>query len=392
MNVLVTDCQLRNAVTIIRSLGKRGLTVFAGDSDRISTGFFSKYVSKRVVYPDIGEYETQFIEQLLSFIKKERIDIVFPISNEAVLTLAKHRSLFGEKVRIPITDYDTLEKASDKALTFRLAEKLGISMPRTFYPEALSDLDEVDCFPVILKPRLSSGSRGLALCHNLIELRKNYQERSEKYRGMIVQEYIPVDGYGSGEFCWYGVYDWDSVCKGYGCFKPLRSYPIRLGPSTVQESVEVEQINEISFKLLDYIRWKGLVQIDLRIDVRDRVPKLIEINARCWAPLRHSIKVGLDVPSLWLNLALGKSISKQPLIKTGIRTRWLLPGDILWFLSAKKDYKNIKEFFSFKGANYDLIEKSDMKPVFGFFLASFMYLFNKEKRQMIIRKNVRRSI
>ena len=34
------------------------------------------------------------------------------------------------------------------------------------------------------------------------------------------------------------------------------------------------------------------------------------------------------------------------------------------------------------------IEKDDLKPIFGFFLASLSYLFNKEKRQLIFRDSI----
>ena len=44
-NVLVTDAQMRSSLAVIRSLGKRGLNVTAGEETRFATGFFSKYCS-----------------------------------------------------------------------------------------------------------------------------------------------------------------------------------------------------------------------------------------------------------------------------------------------------------------------------------------------------------
>ena len=389
MKILITDCQLRSSVALIRYFGKQGFFIIAADKDRISTGFYSKYTREKFVYPDITKSEKCFIEQLSAFVKKENVDIVFPISNESILAIAKHRNHFDKSVSIPIADYDTLIQAVNKARTFRKAEELEIPIPKTYYPIRYSELEQIDNFPVILKPTISSGSRGLTICNNKSELKNSFYKNISLNGDLIVQEYIPINEDNGGEYCWYAIYDWNGECKGYGCYKTIRSYPIGTGPSTVQESVEIEKVNEISFKLMKGFNRKGLVQIDYRIDARDEIPKLIEINGRSWAPLTHSMQAGLNVPRIWLDLALKKPIPKQPPIKLHVKTRWLLPADILWFLSSKKNKKNIKEFFQFKNINFDLLQKADLKPIFGFFLASITYLFNKDKRQLIIRNNRR---
>ena len=388
MKILITDSQVRSAVALIRYFGKRDHYIISADSDKISTGFYSKYTKKKFIYPNIIKSEENFITKFSDFVHTEKVDIIFPISNESVLAIAKHRSRFNNNIKIPIADYDTLIKGTDKALTIKEAEKIRVPIPHTYYLNDLSDLNKIKDFPVILKPTISCGSRGLTLCKNGDELVYNYKTLANHFSGLIAQEYIPVDENAGGEFCWYGVFDWDSECKGYGCYKTVRSYPIGNGPSTVQESVEIEHINEISISLLQHLKWQGLVQIDYRIDSRDNVPKLIEINGRTWAPLAHSFHAGLDVAEMWLNLAVGNFVAKQPPIKTGVKTRWLLPADILWFLSAPKTLHNIKDFFTFSDYNFDLIQKDDLKPIFGFFLASLSYLFNKEKRQLIFRDSI----
>jgi len=388
MKILITDSQVRSAVALIRYFGKRDYYIIAADSDKISTGFYSKYTKKKFIYPYIIRSEENFITKFSDFVNTEKIDIIFPISNESVLAIAKHKNKFISSVKIPIADYDTLIKGTDKAITFKEAEKIKVPIPDTYYLNDISDINKIQDFPVILKPTISCGSRGLTLCKNGDALVNNYKHLTTHFSGLIAQEYIPVDDNVGGEFCWYGVFDWESECKGYGCYKTVRSYPIGSGPSTVQESVEIERINEISIRLLKHLKWQGLAQVDYRIDLRDNIPKLIEINGRSWAPLAHSLHAGFDVAKMWLELALGGFVAKHPLIKTGVKTRWLLPADILWFLSAPKTINNINDFFTLSGYNFDLIQKDDLKPVFGFFLASLSYLFNKEKRQLIFRDSI----
>ena len=139
---------------------------------------------------------------------------------------------------------------------------------------------------------------------------------------------------------------------------------------------------------MTHLKWQGLAQIDFRVDARDNIPKLMEINPRLWASVQHSINIGLDVPKIWVDLALSRPIPEQPLIKTGVKSRWLLPADILWFISAPKTIENIKNFFNFRNSSYELLDMDDWKPILGFFIASLDYLFHKEKRKMIIRQKL----
>jgi len=44
-NVFVTDAQMRSSVAVIRSLGKKGLKVTAGEETKFATGFFPDIVN-----------------------------------------------------------------------------------------------------------------------------------------------------------------------------------------------------------------------------------------------------------------------------------------------------------------------------------------------------------
>ena len=49
----VTDAQMRSSLAVIRSLGKSGINVTAGEETRFATGFFSKYCTNHAVYPSL---------------------------------------------------------------------------------------------------------------------------------------------------------------------------------------------------------------------------------------------------------------------------------------------------------------------------------------------------
>jgi len=92
--VLVLDAQMRNSLAVIRSLGKSGLKVDAAEGTRFATGFFSKYCEKRFVYPNPLECTDEFINYLLDLVKKNKYEMIFPITDNTVLPIVLHKDEF----------------------------------------------------------------------------------------------------------------------------------------------------------------------------------------------------------------------------------------------------------------------------------------------------------
>jgi hypothetical protein len=55
--------------------------------------------------------------------------------------------------------------------------------------------------------------------------------------------------------------------------------------------------------------------------------------------------------------------------KTGVKCRWLIPGDLLWFaaslLGRRDKLRVIREFSRFGGMKYDILSKDDLLPAVG---------------------------
>ena len=87
----------------------------------------------------------------------------------------------------------------------------------------------------------------------------------------------------------------------------------------------------------------------------------------------------MDYPSLLHEVLTGRKIGARNSYKIGVKSRWLLPGDMLWFMYSKKNWKNTKEFFKFGGYHYDIVSWDDPMPSFAFFMIAVSYLFSKKK-------------
>jgi len=71
--------------------------------------------------------------------------------------------------------------------------------------------------------------------------------------------------------------------------------------------------------------------------------------------------------------------------KPGVQCRWLLPGEILWYLSSPQKLKNLRELLRFDIPD-DIISWSDPGPTLGFVLATLRYSMDREMWRFVLRR------
>lgn len=386
--VLVTDALMRNSLAIIRSLGKRGLEVTGAEETRFATGFFSRYCKNKIVYPSPDKYPDKFAEYLLEVVRGDNYQVIFPVTDCTVIPIAKHKQEFSKYTLVPLPDYEVVMKAMDKAETIRISQESGIAHPKTHVVDSIEEIgaiqDELQ-FPVVIKPRRSAGSRGLTLCQSAEELSLKYPEVVATYGPCMIQEYIPPGGEELGV---YVLLNFDSELRAVTVQKRLRSYPVSGGPSTLRETISKPELVEVAVSLLKAFRYWGIAMVEFKVDPRDNQPKLMEVNPRWWGSLQLSILSGVDFPHLLYRLVTEGDIEPTLDYETGVKCRWLLPGDILWFISANRKLQNLPKFLKYE-RNDDIVSASDLGPTVGFFLSSLRFAFDKDMWKFVIRKPIR---
>jgi predicted ATP-grasp superfamily ATP-dependent carboligase len=382
--VFVTDAQMRSSLAVIRSLGRKGLEVTGGEETRFTTGFFSKFCEHSVVYPTTKKDEDKFVTYMKELVNDNEYDVIFPMTDDTVIPIVKHKKEFSKHTIVPFPDYEILVNAIDKSKTLRVAMENGIPCPETHFINTLSDLEEIRnnlSYPIIIKPAKGYGARGVALCKSEEDLEHKSKEVFATHGPLLAQEYIPH----GDELGVYALFNFDSEPRAVTVQRRIRSYPVSGGPSTLRESIKNPKLVEIAFKLLKILDWQGVAMVEFRVDPRDNTPKLMEINPRFWGSLQLSIFSGVDFPYLLYKLVTEGDIEPVMDYKRGVKCRWMLPGDIFWFLSAPNKIGNLREFCRFR-TNYDIISLEDPGPTFGFMLATVRYLFDREMWKFIIRK------
>lgn len=378
--ILLTDGQQRKTLAAARSLGTKNISVLVSEETRMNPSGFSRYCKKSLICPNPAYEPERYYEWLKHTIKRFDCDVMFPMDDCSMQAVMKHREEFESMCTLPIPCYDSYIKACDKGEAVKIALEAGADCPKTYMPANWGEVeilaDEIN-YPAVIKPRLSSGSRGIRKVYSKQELHRLYEQIHKDYPEPIVQEYI-----GSGvryDVCL--LYDMEGRLKASFVQKELRHFPVEMGPSTIQESVYYPELLEKSLLIMKKLPWRGVVELEYMIDGRDGKPKFMEINPRFWASVQTAIYAGVDFPWLLYNISKGNNISGVHEYKTGIRCRWLLPGDMLHLLTVKKRLCMDPPFFS--KIRDDIAWLKDPMPVLGFMLACLRYLFNFKMWKMM---------
>ena len=386
MSVLVTDGHFRKTLAVVRSLGRKGIPVTVGERTFLNTSFFSKYCAKRLVYPSPRRFPDQFIEFLLKEIKESHYDCLFPMEEETLLLLAKYHSEISQYTYLLSPDLKQIEFVRDKRNLMEFAETHGIPTPKTFQIQGTEDLHSSSIpIPAVIKPRISSGSFGIVYVKKKEDLIPSYQSVHERYPFPIIQEWIPDGG---GTYGLSALFDETSSIKAAFIHKKLRMYPVQGGPSTLREGVEHPQIMALGLSLLKSLNWVGVGMIEFKVDPRDGIPKLMEVNPRFWGSLQLAIISGVDFPYLILRMARRESFEPILRYQVGKRCRWLLLGDILHFLNNPNRLHLRPSFFHFldPDTSYDIISKDDPLPLLGSVATFFTFLYDPEMKRFLERR------
>lgn len=380
--VLVLDGFWNKTVAAVRSLGRRGFFVGVGERTLLSPAFFSRYCSRRFLHPSPARNPSGFLDALERELRIRRYDVVLPMEFSTQLLLSRNRERLETWARLPVPDADLCLRANDKGWVTRQAMRLGIEVPATVFPagpdEASRMADRLP-YPVLVKPRTSSGGRGIRRANRPEEFLYAYASVHARFPVPIVQEELSAGGTGLGVAC---LLNFSSRPCASFAYRRLREYPAGGGPSTLRESVLDPELVRLSETLLSSIGWTGVAMVEFRTDPRDGRPKLLEVNPRFWGSLNHAIVCGVDFPHLLYRLAVEGDLPVQGPYRAGVRTRTLLPGELLHFLERPETlWKRTGERAA--PAPDDLIVLEDPFPAVGRIASLLAFLYDEEYRNML---------
>lgn len=386
--VLVLDGMWNKSLAAVRALARRGLEVTAGEYTRWATALFSKHCSERFIYPSPLTRPAVFLHDLEKKLETGKYDVVFPMewTTQSLLADPETRSRLERFVRIPFGDSSVAALLNDKSFVMRKAETLGIATPRTWHPLSVDDVREIAgelSYPLLIKPRSSSGSRGILPVADSQDLLAAYLRVHAQYPLPILQERIPSGGESLGVCVLLNA---ASEVRATFAYRKIRQYPMQGGPSTLRESIRHDGIAAAAARFLQSVKWTGVAHLEFMVDPRDGIPKLLEVNPRFWGSLALAVEAGVDFPYLLYRMAMDGDIAPAADdYPAGIVCRWLLPGDLLHFMANPDRFRMTPGFFDFRVKD-DILSLSDPLPVLGRVLSLFPLMSDPDMRKLISRR------
>lgn len=336
--VLVTDGESRKALCAVRTLGKHGYEVYVCSNQKINLSASSKYCFKSFLTPDPIIEKERYLEQIQRVLKKYNIDVILPMEDDTVELFILNKQVLGNTKSL-LPNHDSFMIARDKAKTMQHARVSNIPIPETHnINNGLELQNEIpdDKFPLIIKPRMSSGSRGISIAKNKTELIEKYPTIHKEYSNPVVQQYL------TGNFEKIQVlvlFDEKHELKLSCTYQGIREFPVDGGPVTLWKTVQHDKIEDKTIRFLRNINWTGFAEVEYVFDPSHEQYYLMEINPRFSANIALAVELGIDFPLYFAKISLNEEVETTRNEHYEQYAQWLLPGDIMNFIFNKERFK-----------------------------------------------------
>lgn len=294
--VLVTGAGGPSGVAVMESLRGAGVRVLAGDIDPYAAGLYLVDEADRLLLPR-GD-APQFAAVLLEHCRREQVAVVVPTVDSELLPLAEQRDAYAAAgVRLALAPHETLLACLDK---WRLHERCEgtVRVPWTLLLDADFDPSAVE-LPVIVKPRVGSGSRGI----HLIERPEQFASL-ERDGSLLVQEHLPG-----------AEHSLDVLVREDGevlAVVPRVRLKVDSGIAVTGRTVRDEALVAFGRAVAERIGLRGVANVQVRQAVGGE-PALLEVNPRVPGTMPLTVAAGVDMPRLWVDEALGQPMPDGPL-------------------------------------------------------------------------------
>ncbi|HEX8254668.1 MAG TPA: hypothetical protein VF846_16105 [Thermoanaerobaculia bacterium] len=313
-----------NALGVMRSLGRAGIPLYNLNPQRDYVTSSRWY---RPVPREWGALEDgQPLDAYLAKLPLERA-VLFAASDDRVLEAAALDS--GLQARFPATlpAAATLHALLDKLSLARLLVERDLPHPRTFVATGPDDLARVpdELFAnAFLKPRDSLAfNRQYRVKGFRVSSRDDARTRLAQIHGdsfdAVLQEYIPGDA--DRHYFIDGFVDRHGAITRFAR-RRVRMYPPDFGNSSSMISVplgEVEGAIATLDRLLRDTQYRGIFSAEFKLDPRDSLFKLVEVNCRPWWFNGFAADCGVDTTLMAYDDALGQPVAPVNGYKVGAK-------------------------------------------------------------------------
>ena len=337
-------------LSTIRCLANLDIPIELIITDTNDIAHHSKFVTEHYNLREFQHHPEALIDFLEHKIEKWKGWVLFPTGDESLAILSSYLDRLSSSYVVMAAPWEQTRKILSKDLTYKAAEEIGINIPYLYGYASLGEcINENIKFPVVVKPidsRKFVGVFGVKLfvATNKTELLDCIGKLEEFSLSALIMDLIPGP---DNHFYNYSVYiDRRGEPVAELTMRKLRKSPPFYGVCRVAENINSNRLKEPTIELLRHIGWRGIANVEYKLDPRDGKYRLMEINGRCFLMQGLAYRAGINYPLLaWQEYAIGKRVSAYRNNWNGV---WINLTDDLYFGSFYRNIENLslKQYLS----------------------------------------------
>lgn len=277
---------------VIRSLGRIGVPVYGVLEGPWAPAANSRYLTGRYFWqPSPGHVDRVLagLQRLAEHIG--RPSVLITTDDAGAIFLAEHGEELRRWFRFPDPPRDLPRRLAGKYSMYQVCRELGMPCPETIMPSSRADargFASAVGYPMIVKLTTpwtnGSGLRSTSVAADQEELDRSYESCARAGVGLMLQEFIP--GERGHDWFFHGYCDAESACRPAFTGIKERSYPADAGLTSLGRSVANEPLRDTITSMLVRLGYRGLLDLDIRLDARSGEYHLLDFNPRLGAQFR----------------------------------------------------------------------------------------------------------
>ena len=350
--VLVLDTNGQAGLAVVRSLGKRGVSVTAGSNVQRSLGRLSRHSEDAFQYPEVAASPQEFVTDLIEFLESRDYFAVVPVADVTTIVMSKHKAEIEQTgTTVAAADWELSEQVWDKGRLFALAETLSVPAPKTIAPSSVSEVAATASelsYPALVKPRSKITWDDDGQYHRVEvddtlyadtpdELVANYRDMLDRNPFLAAEGHYPLlQEYVEGKTTTTVFLADDGEIKAHFQEERVRTYPSSGGNSTLLRPRNDDQLLANAVEVIDAVSWTGPGMVEF-METPAGEHTLIEVNGRYWGSVPFAINSGVDFPWLHYQQLRGLPIDAPASYQTERLQQRLVYGDLKWLLEQLQD-------------------------------------------------------
>ena len=294
--ILLTGAGGAAAISFIKAVQGGPFVIHAADMDPNAAGLYLVPAARR--HRLLAGADPHFVGHLLELCRRQAIEVLVPTVDSELLGVASAEEAFASAgVRVLVASPQTLTICLDKLTLLRAcADTVPVgryaALDDAFSPAGWD-------FPLIVKPRSGSGSRGIEIVGSPEQLARHPHDGS-----MLVQEFLPGEEYSV-----------DVLAGRDGSIVaavPRARLKVDSGIAVTAKTLHDPELEDFARRVATRVGLRYTANIQFRRNAHG-TPVLLEVNARFPGTMPLTVESGVNMPLLSLRDVLGEPLPPGPL-------------------------------------------------------------------------------